>query len=180
MPKTLKILPKKSGTWPSRSYSLQINCSVSHVSPWIYALYIERITLKYWVNQSQSWCSDYIRSLLSGEVGDISAIMGVGPDSSPIIIIAISPVPSLGLLLDTVPHETVVLQQALDLHQPAPHQLILSPGVQPAELHFGEEVLVTNLDMIIGAFYVDAFLFAWHSKLFHTGKVPLLHSAPRR
>ena len=32
------------------------------------------------------------------------AIMGVGPDSSPIIIIAISPVPSLGLLLDTVPH----------------------------------------------------------------------------
>ena len=95
-----------------------------------------------------------------GEVGDISAIMGLGPDSSPIIIIAISPVPSLGLLLDTVPHKTVVLQQALDLHQPAPHQLILSPGVQPAELHFGEEVLVTNLDMIIGAFYVDAFLFA--------------------
>ena len=39
-----------------------------------------------------------------GEVGVISAIMGVGPDSSPIIIIAISPVPSLGLLLDTVPH----------------------------------------------------------------------------
>ena len=56
-----------------------------------------------------------------GEVGDISAIMGVGPDSSSIIIIAISPVPSLGLLLDTVPHEKVVLQQALDLHQPAPH-----------------------------------------------------------
>ena len=86
--------------------------------------------------------------------------MGVGSDSSLINIIAIGPVPSLGLLLDTVPHKTVVLQQALDLHQPAPHQLTLSPGVQPAELHFGEEVLVTNLDMIIGAFYVDAFLFA--------------------
>ena len=37
-----------------------------------------------------------------GEVGDISAIMGLGPDSSPINIIAISPVPSLGVWVSSL------------------------------------------------------------------------------
>ena len=70
---------------------------------------------------------------------------GHGSTLSSINIIAISPVPSLGLLLQSMSQEAVVLLQVVDLHQVAPVQLTLSPGVLPVTLNVREQVLVTCL-----------------------------------
>ena len=69
----------------------------------------------------------------------------MGPHSRVGHIIAISPVPFCKLLLNTMPQEAVVLLQVVDLHQPAPVQLTLSPGVLPVTLNVREQVLVTCL-----------------------------------
>lgn len=56
-----------------------------------------------------------------------------------------TPVPSICLLLQSMSDEAVVLLQVVDLHQPAPVQLTLPPGVLPVTLNVRDQVLVTCL-----------------------------------
>ena len=73
----------------------------------------------------------------------------MGPHSSIGHIIAISPVPSLGLLLQSMSDEAVVLLQVVDLEQVAPVQLTLPPGILPVVRDVREQVLVTKLETVI-------------------------------
>ena len=75
----------------------------------------------------------------------ISVIKGVGPDSSILHIIAISPVPSVGLIRLAMSHEAVKLCKVLDMDKPSPIQLTLSPSFQPIVFNFREQVLMAFL-----------------------------------
>ena len=67
------------------------------------------------------------------------------PHSRVCHIIAISPVPFQGLLLQSMSHQTVVLLEVVDLHEPAPIHLTLQPGVFPVGGQLGEKILRTRL-----------------------------------
>ena len=73
------------------------------------------------------------------------------PHSCVFNVIAVSPEPGVNILdlLDPVLHQTVVLPEVVDLHQPAPVQLTFTPGVLPVVSYIGKQILVTRLKKLL-------------------------------
>ena len=94
-------------------------------------------------------------------------------------IIAISPVPIMGLLCLTMSHQTVELRQVVDLHQPAPVQLALAPGLEPSVIAFRKKVFVAFLQLEISTLFLKMKCFTSHTQSFHSGSAPEA-SAPRQ
>ena len=78
----------------------------------------------------------------------IAIVVGMSPHPCILHIIAVSPIPRVGLLCHAMSHEAVVLLQVVDLHQPPSVQLALCPGLKPIVSDLRKQVLVARLQLL--------------------------------